>query len=393
MMRPNRCATLCLILALLLSACQPIQPEMPSVQAPTAKLDEATITAIEALVTKTMTEVGIPGLALGIVMDGKIAYTQGFGVERIGSDKPVTPHTIFGTGSIGKTAVATAIMQLVEAGKVDLDKPVTDYLPYFKLADERYRDITVYHLVTHRSGLPEVTDWYPPAEFDDGVLERYVRNFGDIQLESAPGEKFAYAGRGYIVLADIIAKASGQTFEAYLQENIVDPLGMKETILMPLEAEQARIAAPHLRKEGKIVAAERIEYRRQTSPTGTFYFSITDMARYFAAHLHRGEFEGVRILPNAAYDAMWEPISDIGKGLQADFGMGWVIGDIEGHYVINFFGIEDGFEAGMILAPDEQIAVVMSSNYFDWNEFNMRAWESTVEIMGILLRNEATAGE
>jgi CubicO group peptidase (beta-lactamase class C family) len=161
MMRPNRCATLILILTLLVSACQPIQPETPSVQAPTARLDEATITAIEALLVKTMTEVGIPGLALGIVMDGKIAYTKGFGVERLGSDKPVTPHTIFGTGSIGKTAVATAIMQLVEAGKIDLDKPVTDYLPYFKLADERYRDITVYHLVTHRSGLPEVAEWNP----------------------------------------------------------------------------------------------------------------------------------------------------------------------------------------------------------------------------------------
>ena len=104
MVHSKRLSTLLLIVALLLSACQPIRPEAPTEQTPTAKLDEATITAIEALVTKTMSEVGIPGLALGIVMDGKIAYTKGFGVERVGSDKPVTPHTIFAAGSIGNRA-------------------------------------------------------------------------------------------------------------------------------------------------------------------------------------------------------------------------------------------------------------------------------------------------
>ncbi len=86
-----------------------------------------------------MTANEIPGYALGIVMDGQIVYTKGFGVEQVGTDRPVTPHTVFGTGSVGKTATATAIMQLVEQGKIDLDAPVTNYLPYFELADERFR--------------------------------------------------------------------------------------------------------------------------------------------------------------------------------------------------------------------------------------------------------------
>ena len=156
--------------------------------APTAKLDDATVAKIEALVAKTMTENKIPGYALGIVKDGKIVYTKGFGVERVGGDKPVTPHTVFGTGSVGKTATATAIMQLVAEGKIDLDAPVTDYLPYFKLADERYKDITVRHLITHRSGLPEIQDWLPlPVEYDDGALERYVRSLDKVGLQFPPG--------------------------------------------------------------------------------------------------------------------------------------------------------------------------------------------------------------
>ena len=126
-MKPiNRFLAMTIILTLLLSACQPIQPMVVSpttseVQKLPSILDEATLTQIETLVQKTMSEVGIPGLALGIVIDNKIVYTNGFGIERIGSDKPVTPHTVFAAGSIGKTAVATGIMQLVETGKIDLN--------------------------------------------------------------------------------------------------------------------------------------------------------------------------------------------------------------------------------------------------------------------------------
>jgi peptide/nickel transport system substrate-binding protein len=400
MVHSKRLSTLLLIVALLLSACQPIRPEAPTEQTPTAKLDEATITAIEALVTKTMSEVGIPGLALGIVMDGKIAYTKGFGVERVGSDKPVTPHTIFAAGSIGKTAVATAIMQLVEAGKIDLDKPVTDYLPYFKLADERYKEITVYQLITHRSGLLEVVDWFPlPVEYDDGALERYIRTLDKTELLFAPGEQFAYSGIGFILLADIIAKTSGQTFEAYLQENIIDPLGMADTLLMIQEADQATVAAPHVRDDaGKVVITDRFPYRRQFAPTGVLYSSIIDMARYSAAHLQRGELEGTRILPASAYDAMWDTISITGweefvppilKPIQSKFGMGWAVGEVDGHFIADHVGADEGYLAAMVLAPDDKIAVVINSNYFDDIESNISVWEITAEIMGRLLTNQA----
>ena len=276
----------------------------------TAGLDDATVAKIETLVEKTMTENEIPGYALGIVKDGKIVYTKGFGVERVGGDKPVTPHTVFGTGSVGKTATATAIMQLVAEGKIDLDAPVTDYLPYFKLADERYKDITVRHLITHRSGLPEIQDWPPlPVESDDGALERYVRSLDKVGLLFAPDKGFSYSSMGFTVLADIVAKVSGQTFEEYLQEHIVDPLGMSDTLLIVREADQEHVASPHVRNDsGEIAVTDEFPYRRQYAATGPLYSSITDMARYAAAHLNRGEFEGTRILPATTYDAMWEPI-------------------------------------------------------------------------------------
>ncbi len=278
---------------------------------PAAELDSETVAEIEALVEDMMTEDEIPGYALGIVIGDKVVYTEGFGVERIGVDRPVTPHTVFGTGSVGKSATATAIMQLVAEGKVDLDAPVTDYLPYFKLADERYSAITVYDLITHRSGLPEVEDWFPlPVEYDDGSLERYVRSLDGVKLLFAPGEQWSYSSMGYTVLADIVAKVSGQTFEDYMQEHIIDPLGMNDTMLIVQEADQERVASPHVRNyAGEVVVSDIFPYRRQFAPTGPLYSSIVDMARYAAAHLNGGEFEGARILPETVYDAMWEPIS------------------------------------------------------------------------------------
>jgi CubicO group peptidase (beta-lactamase class C family) len=342
-----------------------------------------------------MTENKIPGYALGIVKDGKIVYTKGFGAERVGGDKPVTPHTVFGTGSVGKTATATAIMQLVAEGKIDLDAPVTDYLPYFKLGDERYKDITVRHLITHRSGLPEIQDWLPlPVEYDDGALERYVRSLDTVWLLFAPDKGFSYSSMGFTVLADIVAKVSGQTFEAYLQEHIVDPLGMNDTLLIVQAADQEHVAGPHVRNgSGKVAVADKFPYRRQYAATGPLYSSITDMTRYAAAHLNRGEFEGTRILPATTYDAMWEPISDhymsagpVMTPLFGKFGMSWEIGEIDGHRIVHHMGYDDaGYCALLLLAPDDNVALVMSSNYFDEVAFNLSAWETVIKAMQIIL--------
>jgi len=359
--------------------------------AASAALDDATVAKIESMVEAMMAENEIPGYALGIVKDGQIAYTKGFGVERIGEDKPVTEHTVFGTGCVGKTTVATALMQLVEAGKIDLDAPVTDYLPDFKLADERYRDITVRHLITHRSGLPEIEDFYPlPVEEDDGVLERYVRSLDNMELLFAPGEEWAYSGTGFVVVADIIQKVSGQTFEDYLQQHVLDPLGMEDSLLIVRAADQTRVAGNHVHNDaGEVVVSDIFPYRRQFAATGPLYSSITDLVRYAAAHLNRGELDGQRILPTATYDAMWEPLSETNfgmfPGITSHYGLGWGVGELDGHREVDHFGADEGYAALMILAPDDNLAVVMATNFFDLDEWNPAPWGTGIEVMQTLL--------
>ncbi|MBP6440429.1 MAG: serine hydrolase [Caldilineaceae bacterium] len=363
--------------------------------APETALDDEMVAEIEAMIEEMMAASGTPGYALGIVKDGAIVYTQGFGVERVGSDQPVTVHSVFGTGSTGKTATATAVMQLVEAGEIDLDAPVTDYLPYFELADERYKDITVRHLLTHRSGMPaDPADWFPlPVEYDDGALERYVRSMGDLELLFAPDEEWSYSSLGMVLLADIVAKVSGQTFEDYLQANLLDQLGMADTMLIIPEGDQAKLTGNHVRSpDGQVVVSDIFPYRRQFTPTGPLYSSITDMARFAAAHLNRGEFEGTRILLSETYDAMWQPISKMNWELgpilgqtAIDFGIGWMLGDIEGHRIVSHVGSDEGYGAMVLLAPDDNVAVVMNSNYFDDEELNLAPWETQIQIMAMML--------
>ncbi len=150
-------------------------------------------------------------------------------------------------------------------------------------------------------------DRFPlPVEYDAGAVERYVRGLEKGWLQFAPGDRFSYNSTGFIVLGDIVAKVSGQTFEEYLQEHIVDPVGMKDTLLIIEESRPGARRQPACAQHaGEVAVTDRFPYRRQFAPTGPLCSSITDMARYAAAHLNRGEFEGSRNLEPTTYDAMW----------------------------------------------------------------------------------------
>jgi len=126
--------------------------------------------------------------------------------------------------------VATAAMTLVEDGKMELDEKVVTYLPYFELADERYREITVRQILMHRSGMTDVEDYeWDRPQHDAGAAERFVRSLKSEPLLAAPGALFSYSNMGFDVMGDVIAKASGMSFEEYVKQAILTPLGMKKS--------------------------------------------------------------------------------------------------------------------------------------------------------------------
>ena len=198
-----------------------------------------------------MVEYQIPGVAVGVVKDGEIAYARGFGVAEMGTEIPVTPNSVFHMASIGKTVVAIAIMQLVEQGRIDLDAPVVDYLPYFEMADLAAQSITIRQLLSHTAGVPDVEDWIVEwrdnePRYDEAALEDHVRSLADDELLFEPGAEFSYSSEGFEVLGDVIAKVTGEPFETYVQENILAQLGMVNSSFMVTDIDPTLLLTPHM---------------------------------------------------------------------------------------------------------------------------------------------------
>jgi CubicO group peptidase (beta-lactamase class C family) len=194
----------------------------------------------------------IPGLGVGIVSGDELIYARGFGVQSLDSRVPVTSQSIFCVASIAKCFVATAVMQLAEQGEVHLDMPLVEYLPYFRLDDPRYSQITLRQMLSHTSGMPDLSESEYDAlvanpEEDEGAAERFVCSLQDRKMIAAPGERFSYSNIAYNVLGDLIAKVSGQTFEAYMKEHVLQPAGMCDSTFLLSEVDRQRLAVPHLR--------------------------------------------------------------------------------------------------------------------------------------------------
>lgn len=327
---------------------------------------------LEPLLAKFIQRQQIPGLAIAIVENNRVVYEKGFGWESLERRKePVTALTIFHMASITKPFTATAILQLVEQNKVDLDAPIVKYLPYFKLADERYKIITVRQMVTHTSGMPDVTDyeWNRP-QCDDGALERYVRSLSELHLLFEPGARFAYSNIAYEVLGDVISKASGENFDDYVQHHILTPLGMTNSTLLYRDVDPQLMSDGHvLDSRGNPEVSRVYPYNRTHSPSSDLHSNAVDMTRWAMANMNHGELDGKRILQASTYELMWKPAEGIGEAAAGTYvtseGMSWFLGTYRGNALVTHSGGDTGFITDLVMLPDRKIAVVWMANC-DW---------------------------
>ena len=195
-------------------------PMMPRCESPPeeAQLDPEMITEIEAIVEDMMEATGLPGFALGVVKDGAPVYAQGFGVANVETNEPVTPQTVFQLAEVTMAPTTLAMLQLADAGEIDLDAPITEYLPYFEMAGEGWEEITVRHLLLQTSGVPDsgdaAADWTTlTPELDDEAVERLVRGLADTEMLFAAGEGFEWSDIGFHIAGDIVAKVTGKPYE------------------------------------------------------------------------------------------------------------------------------------------------------------------------------------
>ena len=305
-----------------------------------------------------MREQRIPGLALGIVQGDQVVHMRGFGVADP-AGTAVTPQTTFSIGSLTKSFTALAVMQLVEAGQLDLDAPVQRYLTWFQLADvDASARITLRQLLTHTSGLPRDLD--APGLGADGrapePLAWMPSALRTVQLEQ-PAGTYSYSNLGYQVLALVIQQAAGQPYEAYVRQHIFAPLDMRQSFGTIQEAAPHQMAAGYHYWFGWPVAPGMPPFRRGPGNGGLFS-SAEDMARYLIANLNDGRFGQAALLSPEGIATLHRPAAARPGG---HYAMGW--GVQEGSpTLLAHSGQSYNYFARMVLVPERRWGVVVLQN-------------------------------
>lgn len=338
---------------------------------------------IDAYIEDRMRTANIPGLALGVVRSGEVIFLKGYGVA--GADgRAVTPQTPFIIGSLSKSLTALAVMQLVEAGQIDLDAPVTRYLPWFRTADPAASaQITVRHLLHQDSGLPVYAGRRGMADVDqaDTALENGVRELATIGLSRPAGQGFEYANENYTTLGLIVQAVSGEPYEEFIRTQIFAPLQMRHSAAT-LSDPAAQDLATGYRYWLRWPIAFEAPYPRRQTPAGFLMSSAEDMSHYVLAYLNGGAYAGQQVLSPAGMATLLAPGARMGA--TSAYAMGWVVRDQGGSIKIEHSGDVSNFHANMLLLPDRKLGIVILTNVGGFN--NAAALNLPIEGVAAILQ-------
>jgi CubicO group peptidase (beta-lactamase class C family) len=318
---------------------------------------------LAAFVEATATKFGIPGVAVGVWVNGQEIYAC-HGVTSVDNPLPVNRDTMFVIGSVTKTFTATALMCLVAQGRVDLDAPVRRYLPELRLADEQTAaSITVMNLLNHTAGLG-LGFILDTGEGDD-ALARYVAQLPELDLIGPPGARPSYSQAGFNLIGRIIEKVTGLTYERAVASLLFEPLGLAHSFYLPSDVLSRRFAVGHNPGEDGALAVARLRKRwRGDNPGGGLESSAADLLRWARFHLGDGWAEGgAEVLPAGVLHRMKEPTVELrGSSLGDALGIAWFVRDVDGVRTVGHGGSTNGQFADLVTVPERGFAVVSLSN-------------------------------
>jgi CubicO group peptidase (beta-lactamase class C family) len=351
-----------LILSFELFAVSPVKANQASYQLS----EDNSYEEIDAYLEQQLKALNIPGASLAIVEGDQIVHIKGFGVSGPEGESPA-PQTPFIICSLTKSFTALAIMQLVEAGKIELDAPVQHYLPWFTLADpQAAAQITVRHLLVQSSGLSQATGWKTMVNFDDSpdASEKQARQLATFRPNRPVGSAFEYTNTNYNLLGLIIESASGEKYADYVQNHIFDPLDMTHTYTSKAVAKQDNMSTGHISWFGIPMAVPNLPYPSGSLSAGQLISSAEDMAHYLIAQLNGGRYGDAQILSPAGIAEMHSPGVDansMGVDL-GDYGMGWIITPTSQGDRIWHDGTNPDYFSYMALLPDQNRGMVLLVN-------------------------------
>lgn len=301
----------------------------------------------------------LPGVAVCAVHDGDRVTARGFGTRDLAAGDPVTADTLFHLASISKSFVATAALQLVESGELDLDAGVTAYLPDLPWADPRAEEITLRHLLSHRSGLGDVHDygWHEP-ELDDQALHRFAARVSAWPLEQPPGKRYAYSNAAYELLGHLVAVVGRQSFEGCLKQRVLDPVGMTTSTFLRADIPPGRGAGPHVGLPPQVVPGV-YPYTRRHAPSSCLHSSAAELGRWMISQLAGG----TGLMAPATHGLMWEPQVETGDDeWHVQMALGWFRGTYGEHATVGHAGEDPGFQTNLVMVPDLGLGVAVLAN-------------------------------
>ncbi|HRD61597.1 serine hydrolase domain-containing protein [uncultured Nocardioides sp.] len=326
---------------------------------------DVSIGEAERVLEAQLAESGVPGGAVALVSKGQV---DARGVGSAGGDREVTADTPFVIGSATKSFTALAVMQLVDAGLVDLEASVRDYVPELELADgQRVDDITVRDLLQQTSGLDDLAGGPLLASAADGTPLAAIAELKDAKLTSTPGEAWGYANANYVLAGLIVERASGMRYGDYVQREIFTPLGMTHSSATTDPAGSDVLADGHRFWFGLPVATEPTR-RNATLAAGYLISTAADLGRYLSMHLAEGlapdgtrivSADGIRTLLGGGPDATLGAWAD---GQDSRYAMGWFVGGPWGENAVFHPGNTPDTTTMLTLFPDRDVAVAVVVN-------------------------------
>jgi len=348
----------------------PVAPEGPKALA--GGQGEPTSERAQQVLQEILQEYGIPGAALAVIADGKFVATAAAGIANPDTGLPVTEATIFQSGSVGKVYTATLVMQLVDEGLLDLDRPIVEYLPELVLADEDARNtVTARQLLTHTSGLDGDKMGGPRYGRGDDAIERYVKDLGDLNSLQRPGGFWAYSNAGLVILGRLVEVLRGKPFTSALQDHLTAPAGLTDTMSFAEDAIVRSVAAGTAPgADGQPHVSPGWSLGRALGPAGGVLSTARDLAAFGHIHLNGGvALNGTRVLSEASVQAMQEPLVECpDHGLASHWGLGWLMHLDHGPKVVGHDGNTSGQTAFLRVIPDRKIAVALLTNRDHVNE-------------------------
>lgn len=319
-------------------------------------------TAWEQVVACTeaaMKAYNVPGAVVGVLYGGE-TKTAGFGVTNVDHPLPVTPDTLFQIGSITKTYTATAVMRLVEQGVLSLDEPVRTYVPDFRVADEdTSAKVTLRHLLTHTAGWSG--DLFTDMSFGDDALARYVAAMAELQQESPLGAFVSYNNSAITLAGHVVATVTGKTYEAAMQELVLDPLGLKRSFFNPIDVMVHRFVVGHSKGPKGPQVAKPWPIPRAENPCGGLVCDIGDLLRYARFHLGDGTAEdGTRLLSAETMAQMQTAQVTVWK--DEAIGLTWFLNVTDGVRLVSHGGSTIGQQAELTLVPQHGLAIGVMTN-------------------------------